>query len=144
MNPPTESQRAALRCFKNQFVTANGELRNLIARRREFEFALHGAQKRATELQSAASLDDAEILALVVAERKTNLVTGFLSQSAPEVTRLEIFLINELNKFGEFFSELHPNALNKPASQLPTWAGEGCGVVDRAKFAVEEIDRLLE
>lgn len=144
MSAPTTLQADALRCFRNQLTITNDELKKLAARRRSFEFALLDAQKRVAALIEAASLEDAEILALTVAERRVNFIISFLSQSAPEVTRQELFILDLLNKFGALFSQIRPGALDKPASLLPVWAGESCGVADRAAFAVAEISKLLE
>ena len=84
------------------------------------------------------------ILKLLLCEKRVQLLHEFLSRAADEIMPLRLAVLGELHQFEKLYVEIFPGALNGPVQKLPAWAGEGCGAVDRAKFAIAEIDRLLE
>ena len=141
----TPFQADSLRCFRLQLVNASSILKTLLERRTEFSEALPVQQRRVAELTDTPDLADDKILALVMAERKITLIFSVLNSVAAEIATKEIFLIDQLQKFKAFFSELQPQVMNVPEHRLPVWAADNASPpFFRAESALNEIDRLLE
>lgn len=138
----TPAQADALRCFKNQLVSANAMLKTLIARKLEFEAARPVVQRRIDELQSIASLEDAEIIILLTQERKLTLIFSVLTLVSPLISEREVFVLDQLRKLAAVYSEIKGGLLVLERD-MPLWAGNAAPPSELATAAEEEIDRLL-
>jgi hypothetical protein len=143
----TPFQLDSLRCDRKKLADSTGLLEKLESRVHNFQRELLLEKQRADVIRAElleTNLPADGVSKLLVCERRGQLLGEFLSRAADEVTSLRLAVLGELRQFEKLYVEIFPVALHKPASQLPPWAGEGCGAVDRGRFAIQDIDRLLE
>ncbi|MGA2854657.1 MAG: hypothetical protein ABSE90_11090 [Verrucomicrobiota bacterium] len=67
-----------------------------------------------------------------------------MSRAADEIMPSRLAVLQELHQFEKIYVEIFPGVLNKPASQIPIWAGDGAPASNRATAAIAAIDELLQ